>query len=146
MFNFTSTRFWTDERDAICKEMWAAGKSYAAIGIVLGTTRNAVCGRIDRQGWRDLAPQKQVWNKAVPQRKPRKFKPPPPPPEAVPVAVRPEDATKSFAPDGPVPLIDLKNNACHFPLGDSPFSYCAAPVQRGWQYCPWHVRVMYRQR
>lgn len=42
--------FWTEERHNKCAEMWRTGKSASAIGAELGTTRNAVIGRMKRTG------------------------------------------------------------------------------------------------
>ena len=51
-YDTTGALTWTDERIAICKQMWTDGKSLSEIGQVLHITRNAVCGKLNRLGFR----------------------------------------------------------------------------------------------
>ena len=41
---------WTEERLAQVSKLWAAGHSASEIASVMGTTRNAICGKVHRMG------------------------------------------------------------------------------------------------
>jgi len=161
MLNFTKVGFWTEERAAECKRLWASGSTGAQIARKLGTTRSAIMGVIARRGFK--APVTKAYTGGGQ----HLGKKPPEAPEKpagetlvicgtygrlVP-AINPwasaspsEVAERSFAATGPKPLMKLGYAECHFPLGNGPFVYCAAPVALGRDYCSDHFRIMYRAR
>ncbi len=47
---------WPDERVERMSELRASGLSTAAVGLALGTTKNAVVGKLDRLGMLNNAP------------------------------------------------------------------------------------------
>lgn len=43
---------------------------------------------------------------------------------------------------GTVTLLELRDCMCRWPYGEAaPYLFCGAPAERGWSYCPWHVRI-----
>jgi len=46
----------------------------------------------------------------------------------------------------PIPLIDLTNTTCRWPIGTNPILFCGAPeadLANGVPYCPYHSRIAY---
>ena len=46
---------------------------------------------------------------------------------------------------GPLSLIDLRNNECHWPFGEGPFTFCGKPCIPELPYCPKHWRVAHHE-
>lgn len=138
---------WTEEQDTTLRTMRDDGASYDEIGSVLGVTRNAVSGRVNRlklvprpQDYAGKAAKRwQVTNrpaKAKPLHlKPmnwRKGKPTPPMFFAV------HEAPKAV----PVPLID--RTGCCYPVTEhGPHLFCNEATDGS--YCKFHRSVMYKE-
>lgn len=135
---------WPEERIAELEKLTVAGLSAAQIAMRLGVTRNAVCGRWDRdpllRARRKLAPK--------PAPRPRAVAPKPSPRPRV--AVPKPKFTPVWHPadtKGPKPLdltlLQLTATACKWPINDdNPFRFCGVdkPVEGG-PYCPYHTKV-----
>jgi GcrA cell cycle regulator len=93
---------WTDEETALLARLWGEGHSGAEIGRRLGKTRNAVLGRVHRDG----LPRREEPQRAA---RPRKIRPAP--------ALRP-GARPGFPPPLGVPLLALEAGQCARPLWD----------------------------
>lgn len=130
---------WTEERTALCHKMWAEGASAADIAAELGhgLTRNAVIGRVHRDGLHRTrksqpTPMKRgrrVRTKAV---------------RAVTFAPQAQEPSST----GPKTLIDIRPSDCRFPINDpdrgEPYLFCAAPRMNDEPYCAEHCRVAFR--
>ena len=162
---------WTDERIGLLKKMWKDGKSAAEIAKSLGrgVTRNAVIGKANRMGLSNRStPAKKP--AALKKELPRKGKAPaiavPARKGAAPApapAVRGKSATPTLpvreaeeiknlgkeimAPGGGVPLIDLTERMCKWPIGDpreDDFTFCGRTAKPGIPYCPEHGAMAYQ--
>ena len=160
---------WTDERIGLLKKMWKDGKSAAEIAKSLGrgVTRNAVIGKANRMG---LSNRSTPAKKPAPLKKelPRKGKAPavvvPARKGVVPapalrgkttapvLPVRETEEIKNLgkeimAPGGGVPLIDLTERMCKWPIGDpreDDFTFCGRTARPGIPYCPEHGAMAYQ--
>ena len=142
---------WTDERIETCRKMWADGKSASEIGMVLGFSRNAIIGKIQRNGWkgpnswtnRDTSTVKATVAKPRPRpnwtvkhKAPTAIPSPPLPPS-------PDAAMRSFAEDGPKTFEEADfGHECRWPLGDRDFVFCCAPTDVP-PYCHQHARIAF---
>lgn len=166
---------WTDVQVARLKEMHQQGLSATQIGVRLGTSRNAVIGKLHRLDLMRV-------------RTPAKPKPPrqrqEPDLTAIPAAVRlkPIEDNTVYAPKttyrggireklasakrtqqadvqpiepppqprGDKPgLMQLKPGECKWPFGDPrhpDFHYCGQPREEGRPYCAGHARQAYERR
>lgn len=148
--------FWTEERDAILKREFEAGKAFSTIGLLLGCTRNAAIGRAGRLG---LSRSIESWapNRAKPQtarlgsstrNAPPRPKAPPKPRltvindnaiiEHVQRPARTITTDKAWAPlpdSTPRPFWERPSTACNWPLDvegqDAGVMRCCLPVHRG---------------
>ena len=135
---------WTDDRVELTKQLWLDGFSYTQIGAELGVTRNAVCGLINRRGWR-REPQTITQRVQRPrQAKPMTFR------HVIAKITRPGPKEKdaglpkdqsTFA----VTFADLQSRHCRFPIGERPFMYCGADKIEESSYCGRHHRLCYHQ-
>ena len=130
---------WTDEQSQALAGFLIEGMSMAenaaAINEKFGTrySRNAVCGRAYRIGL--TAPKKP---KVQPE--PHKYQPYKPRPKKFNVAYNQQQIQlrcEEVRPDH-VALVDLADNGCRWPYGDSPFTFCNQPQLEGTSYCPGH--------
>jgi GcrA cell cycle regulator len=156
---------WTDERVELLKKLWADGLSASQIASKLGeVTRNAVIGKVHRLGLAGRATTSRV-RTARPrsnialfparssQAQYRAFgntalKASPQPQERKVAAIVPLRALPELepAPEGVITLADLKENMCHWPLGDpmeEGFHFCGRQKSSGIPYCEHHAAIAY---
>jgi GcrA cell cycle regulator len=159
---------WTDDRINLLKRMWKEGKSAADIAKSLGkgVTRNAVIGKAHRMGLsgrpspikapepkKAAAPPKKAVKPAPPPPPPKKAaKPAPAPAKPNPVLAREVEEMKKVEKEavpegGGVPLIDLTERMCKWPIGDpkeADFTFCGRGIRQGTPYCPAHAAAAYQ--
>ncbi|MDI1228856.1 MAG: GcrA family cell cycle regulator [bacterium] len=157
---------WTDERIALLKKMWKEGKSAAEIAKMLakGVTRNAVIGKAHRMGLSGrpspikkpaAAPKKE--KEAAPKKEAvketRSSKSAPAPSAKLnPVMAKEVEELKKIEKEvlplnGGVPLIDLTERMCKWPIGDpkeDDFTFCGRGIRPGTPYCPDHAAMAYQ--
>ena len=134
--------FWTDAQETLLREMWAEGATTSTIANTLGTTRNAVSGKIDRMG----LPGRQT--------KARRLDPVPlrevveTPWSIDDIVDEPEEPLIELpAPSGPT-LFTVGHFACRYPLwGEATPSVdtalvCGKPKVQG-AYCKTHAALTY---
>jgi len=150
------SKYWTDEEDAILKEMVLAGAYYSVIGEKLGRGKNAVISRAKRMGFAKLAPFKEAWNKnmnvgfgqkASEKRVKTGVKTPPPSvspsfplPSSFhcdPVDPSPDAENLSFA--------EMSRGRCWFPEGDDSanLTFCGAHAPAGSSWCAYHRGIVF---
>lgn len=138
---------WPEERIAEFKKLTAAGLSASQIAMRLGITRNAVCGRWNRD------PLLKARRKLVPKPAPRPRTAAPNPSPSPRVAVPKPKSRPIMRQTVPVPdvapvslgidIMALGTTTCKWPINDgNPFLFCGAdkPVEDG-PYCPYHAKV-----
>lgn len=167
---------WTDERIALLKKMWKEGKSAADIAKTLakGVTRNAVIGKAHRMGLSNRpspikktdAPvketsKKESAKKEAPAKKETAKAAPASKKVATPVVsgvkhnplargevAEPKKFEKeAIPPGGGVPLIDLTERMCRWPIGDpreDDFTFCGRDIRIGTPYCAAHAAAAYQ--
>ena len=135
------SKLWPPEHVACLAELAAAGfkthDAAAEINRRFGTRydKNCVIGLSHRRGIRwKLSPGFQD----RPRKRMHLVRKPPPPdaPDAPPPRPKCE----------PIPLIDLTNETCRWPVSDNPILFCGAPeadLADGVPYCPYHSRIAY---
>ena len=141
---FTPIKKHSDETVGNVVALYKSGTSLAAIAQAKGLTRNAVAGILSRAGVmgeriktiKKIAAIKKIATKRKalldgrlvypPKFKREKFKAKPDP--VIPFHVS---------------LDERAADACAFPYGDGPFTFCGHPKQRGFNYCPDHAALMY---
>jgi GcrA cell cycle regulator len=126
--------FWTAEQDAMLTRLWAEGCSASQISHQLASTsrsRNAVIGRAHRLKL-PPRPARQSMRQPAP-RKPRRFKP-----KATPTPMINGEPTMRQ-----LTLMQLKASSCRWPIGDSPFLFCARTVAERRSYCLHHCAKAY---
>jgi len=142
---------WTDEVTEQALSLWKIGVSASQIAVCIGCpSRSAVIGKMHRLGGKlspDAVATRRAWNVSdnpKKEKKPKKIK-----------SIQQVNQT-SFRFE-PIPaaanwrgveLLDLTNNTCRFPSGDSPFSFCGDPTAdlAGCRpYCPFHSKLAYRE-
>lgn len=134
---------WTYERLLRLKERRAAGISARLIAEEMGTTRNAILGKLHRMGIVTPTKIKSSNGQSVEgraRRRPYRFAPKNPKPQNEIILDLP--ANKS---ENPVALFDLAPCHCRYPVGsESPAKwFCGDQVAEGKPYCPRHCRVCY---
>jgi GcrA cell cycle regulator len=142
--------FWTKERIATLKQLWAQGQPASAIARTLGgISRAAVLGKIFRLrlgATEKSAKKSRQTAKAAGQklhRTPSKDRP------ARRRGAAPEIAAKPSHPSGRKSLLELTNRCCRWPHGEpgaKNFFFCGAPgadLENGVPYCPQHMRRAY---
>lgn len=149
--------FWTDERVALLRKLWAEGLTGDQIAAELGgVTRNAVIGKIHRLG---LSGRVFVAPTATPApRPPRPAKAASAPsaksvgkPVAEPISPRPvvvpEPIPDVEPADARCSILDLTEFTCRWPLGTvgrPGFAYCGSGTYGGGVYCRYHARIAYQ--
>lgn len=136
---------WTDDRVARLKALWNNGTSATEIAAELGgVTRNAVLGKIHRDGLsgrtkRVAAPRRAPKERLVRVSRPSVLS------EAAPT-IEPSVASVD---DAEIPieqrrtLVSLDSRCCHWPVGhpcEAGFFFCGAVVNEFEPYCPSHMR------
>lgn len=152
---------WTEGHLATVKEMWLAGSTASAIGKAIGTSRNAVMGRISRMKLpRRTSDSKALTAKLV-ARPQVKRKPPKMPSKKgmnrAEVILRNAEFLKSVEPFEEVvldiscrnvPLLELKTfGMCRWPFGDvraGGVTYCGNDCNVKDSYCAPHKALAYR--
>lgn len=137
---------WTDARVALLRRMWADGCSASRIAEALGgTSRNAVCGKVDRLGLgrsgkprprrhppkrariaKLRKPARRRARRLLPGRRTEEL--------VIPAAQR-------------CSLIELRDDTCRWPIGDvgePGFFFCGGQPVAGFPYCAHHCGIAYR--
>ena len=150
-----STYFdWNDDTLAKLRDLHKAGFACSYIAGVLGTTRNAVIGKIHRMGLNGKvytpSPRAERPKAAAspPKRRPPAQPKPIPRPRIVPRQPEPPmlevlplpNAWEPIAGTEPVALVDLDRGMCKWPVSDRPFLFCGCKAEEGASYCPSHQR------
>lgn len=137
--------FWTDEKTAGLKELFGKGLSYSQIGKELGTTRNSVASKCQREGLsRGRVVTARLPVVAAPKDRRvriKKFR-------WTPIETR-VVTTKSRV---SVPLLELGEGCCHFSVDekDGRHLFCGEVAAVGedrevpYPYCAKHCKIVYR--
>lgn len=135
---------WSGERLALLEKLWASGLSASQVGSQLGTTRNAVLGAVQRNGFSVLRPPKNVMVRDATRRKPPRSAairprrhPAPPPLVCEPLSA---EAPSPVEPRH-LSLIELTAETCRWPYGDGPFTFCGHPPAADKPYCAAHWSI-----
>lgn len=140
---------WTEAMDAELRRLYGAGIPFSqcapqisALGDV-SVSRNAVIGRAHRLGLRRGPDYKQQARSPRARRTPSPPKSRPPAPARIapeivaePVALRCVEVVSLK-----IGIADLNNQACHYPEGDGPFTFCGNPSKAGSPYCGPHHAI-----
>ncbi|MEX2450935.1 MAG: GcrA family cell cycle regulator [Rhodospirillales bacterium] len=114
---------WTPEKVDALRAGWRAGKSAERIGAEIGTTKNAVAGKVDR-----LNLKKRRRTQAE---------------------MRAEEARRAEASRAKNLIFDLTAKTCRWPTGhpgDPDFGFCCADAVAGRPYCAAHCKRAYAPR
>ena len=150
------TTDWGPKDDKL-KTMWLVdGMSSTQIAKFFGVSRNAVIGRIHRNGWSRPRPgdlkriATRLALKAERTVMPPRAPDPPPRPRATfrpPVLIEPLPLEKPDPRPGKViPLERLSHATCRWPFGTPgtpSFGFCGKPPEDGKPYCAAHVALAY---
>ena len=141
--------YWTESQKAFVKEKWEAGVSARTIAIELGTSRNAICGLVNRNKWRtpnivaNRPPREKKVARVVPyniqQTMERRRSPTPQPPLERDPAPTIDDMAIPM--EQRCSLMQLTDKTCRFPVGypGSPdFFFCGALPRDDSPYCTGH--------
>lgn len=148
-----ATANWTDERVAQLTQLWADGLSCSRIGAIMGITKNAVIGKVQRLKLQGRKPKetlplgrKPKPTTQTPQKK-QSFTPKRKSKLGLPVFTpvpefnieKPKgEAWKPIEGTTPVSLVDLERDQCKWPVTeDAPFLFCGAQSTHG-PYCHHH--------
>lgn len=145
---------WTHAELETVKTLWAAGKTASAIAMQLrGRTRNAVMGKVHREGYtRDADDGAVIKRRTKPRsrdntRTPRMAYVPPP------INVEPLFPDFVELHDCPLGAVEgvrsLTQDQCKFPIGDprnSDFHFCGGTQKAGSSYCEHHHSIAYEVR
>ena len=137
---------WTAERKEQCKLLYIDQKKSATlVGTLMGVSRNAVIGVMNRMGFRKENPtHKTEYPKRTRKPRPRRARtaaervkrsnePP------LPFLVRGEDIPPLLE-----SVLDLKMKSCTYPYGTtSPYPFCGRKKVRG-AFCAQHAELCYR--
>jgi GcrA cell cycle regulator len=133
----TTVLFWTPEKEKILRKMWAAGNSAREVSVVIGTTRNAVLGKVHRL---KLPTPRTAKTQNVPKPKPK----PKPKPEPKPT-ISAEEAEKIYAVVREA-VMGLGKGECRWPYGaphENKIAFCKEPVFETYSYCLKHCYHAY---
>jgi GcrA cell cycle regulator len=151
---------WTSERTELLKKLFDAGLSCSQIAGEIGTTRNAVIGKMHRLGL--SRPKDSFPSRLKPRRvpkdtwRPRALRPKIP---GLSIAAQREMLRSAYP--GPVgeetavdsphkcSLLELNHTQCRWPIsepGCADFAFCGNPSLDGFSYCSGHARLAYRPR
>lgn len=126
------SNFWTDERDAMLKQLCEERKTATAIGALLGCTKNAIVGRCRRRGYilcsRDHPELPARWTRSH-EKKVHVF----------PKARRPKSLR-----NGKYTVLTLEPDQCRWPEGGYPYLFCGKPVYPHRSYCLDHCERSYQ--
>src|SRR5262249_30593435 len=150
---------WTSERTELLKKLFDAGLSCSQIASEIGTTRNAVIGKMHRLG---LSRPKYLFPRLKPRREPRdSWRPKALRPKISGLSISaqremlraayPVAASNETPIDSPhkCSLLELSHTQCRWPLsepGCADFGFCGNPSVDGLSYCSGHARLAYRPR
>jgi GcrA cell cycle regulator len=151
---------WTPERIEILKKLFDAGLSCSQIAGEIGTTRNAVIGKMHRLG---LSRPKNLFADRVKPARPAKDGWRPKPLRAKLRAMNisaqrdmlraayPSPADDAVPIDSPhkCSLLELRPAQCRWPISEpqcADFAFCGNPSTDGLSYCAGHARLAYRPR
>jgi len=110
---------WTDEKIDQLKKLWLEGSTTAAIGKVLGMSKNAVVGKVHRLKLKGRPSPIDRTQKSAPVTK---------------------KAPRIYT------MADLSSQTCRWPSGDpkhDDFQFCGKPPVPGKPYCPKHCDAGY---
>lgn len=136
---------WNDDLVEKLKELWKKGISAKKIGDSLGTTKGSVIGKVHRLGLeqrgavikskKEFAPKKESKIKQEKLKKEEKKE------------VIFDTTNKRFSNKNS--LLNLKNNQCHWPIGDpkdEDFHFCGEDTIEGKPYCLKHCMFAYSSK
>lgn len=133
---------WSKEIIDTAREAFDRGCSFSLIAREIAErhgvpfSRSAVIGKAGRLGWTRVL-KKQP---ARPARRATKEKTKAPV-DALPFVPRAAEATPLH-----LKLLDLKSTSCHWPYGDTDFTFCGCEIAPGSSYCPAHKALSIRLR
>lgn len=134
---------WTPEKVEQLIAMFHEGLSCEIIGRRLGTTRNAVIGRLHRMGYTKPQPTTKIAR--VPKRAEGSSDG-----RGVVIRFRPHMENFQQRAAAVVPLhiglVDLQSHHCRYPYGEGPYSFCGHKKADGSSYCPEHFALTWRGR
>jgi hypothetical protein len=139
---------WTEENLNRAKEIWLRGETAQHVADILGCTRNAVIGKMNREGIKHNAKPKPEKENVVKfteklcnynfsklsSKKSRKHK-------GLPIMLN--DVKPEYK-----KMIDLKINECRYPFGDvktNDIVFCACRTHPNRSYCPEHNKLTRRK-
>lgn len=124
-----ANRPWTPDEDLLLAARIGEGIRFSKIAAELNRTKGACVGHANRLG---IVHPNQLKSRKFDTMQIPEF--PPEPPRKTPI--------DEIAPGAQFkPLDELNPHAeCHYPHGDSPFLFCAAPRERG-SYCKFHYKL-----
>jgi GcrA cell cycle regulator len=151
---------WTSERVELLKKFFDAGLSCSQIACEIGTTRNAVIGKMHRLG---LSRPKNLFADRIKARRAPKdsWRPKTLRPKLRGLSISaqrealraayPGSAVHEAVIDSPhkCSLLELSPAQCRWPIsepGSADFGFCANPSVDGFSYCAGHARLAYRPR
>ena len=120
---------WTEERISLLKKLWEEGASANRIAEQIGTSRNAVIGKVHRLGLsKRESPIKRNPQSPSYSRKRKSQELPP-------------------SPSKGITILDLTERMCRWPKGDPgdpDFQFCGGKVIPGAPYCATHAAQAYQ--
>ena len=151
---------WTSERTELLKKLFDAGLSCSQIAGEIGTTRNAVIGKMHRLG---LSRPKNLFADRLKPRQPatNAWRPKALRPKIAGLSISAQRKMLRSAYPGPAgqeepvesphkcSLLELRQAQCRWPLsepGSRDFGFCGNPTIDGLSYCSGHARLAYRPR
>jgi GcrA cell cycle regulator len=132
---------WTPEQTERLKGLWASGMSARECAELLGVTRNAVIGRVNRIG---MPPrERKTTIKSTAALKPARRHPFA---STAPIKALPPLATGPVEPLN-IAFLELGPGQCRFAYGEhAPFTFCGQPQRDESSYCTAHHRLCYAPR
>jgi len=125
---------WNDESTERLRTLHETGVSFSKIALVLGTTKNAISGKVTRL---KLPRRHDYVNRPKPEPDPFKKKTPPKP-------VLPK---RSPSPGHYPTIVELSSIfQCRFPVGhrDGQHVFCGQPTGEEPTWCPTHKKIVFR--
>jgi GcrA cell cycle regulator len=150
---------WTSDRVELLKKFFDAGLSCSQIACEIGTTRNAVIGKMHRLGL--SRPKNLFADRIKPRRTPKDtWRPKTLRPKLRGLSISAQrEALRAAYPGSAVheavesphkcSLLELSPAQCRWPIsepGCADFAFCANPSLDGISYCAGHARLAYRPR
>lgn len=140
--------FWTEERFERAKQLFSEGLSYTQVATELGTTRNAICGKMTRAGLY-RGERKRVAGVRTYRKRPGGYAM-----RAQAIERRKEIWSCGGAeltdlpadtPDDPARLMELHDDQCHWPCSGvgAATLFCGGEAISGLSYCARHSRIAY---